>query len=58
MWCWNKEDDKLTDHARNELLHKVKEETNNTHKIKRKSDRTGHILRRNCLLICILEGET
>jgi len=36
MWRWKKED-KLTDHARNvELIHKVKEETNIPHKIKRK----------------------
>jgi hypothetical protein len=51
MWCWKKEYDKLRDHARNEgLLHKVKEETNIPHKIKRKSDRIGHILRMKCLI--------
>ena len=56
-WCWNKEDDKLTDHARNEeLLHKVKEETNIPHKIQIKSDRIGHILCRNCLLKRIIDG--
>jgi len=58
MWFWKKEDAKLTDHARNEeLLHKVNEETNIPHKIKRKSDRIGHILRRNCLLKRIIEAE-
>jgi len=47
MWRW-KEEEKLTDHARNEeLLHNAKEETNIPHKIKRKSDRIGHTLRRN-----------
>jgi hypothetical protein len=58
MWCWKKEDDKLTDHARNEeLLHNMKEQTNILHKIKRKFDRIVHILRRNCLLKRIIEGE-
>jgi hypothetical protein len=47
----------LTDYARNEeLLHEANKETNIPHKIKRKSDRNGHILRRNCLLKRIIEG--
>lgn len=59
MWCWKKEEDKLTDLAKyEELLHKVKEETNILHKIKRrKADRIGLILRRNCLQNRIIEGE-
>jgi hypothetical protein len=49
----------LTDLAKyEELLHKVKEETNILHNIKRrKADRIGHILRRNCLLKRITEGD-
>jgi hypothetical protein len=58
MWFWKKENNELTGHVRNEeLLHKVNEETNIPHEIKRNSDRIGHILRRNCLLKRITEGE-
>jgi hypothetical protein len=41
-----------TDHVRNEeVLHRVKEERNIIHEIKRrKANWIGHILRRNCLL--------
>jgi len=41
-----------TDHVRNEeVLLRVKEQTNILHEIsKRKANRIGHILRRNCLL--------
>jgi hypothetical protein len=39
-----------------ELLHRVKEERNIVHTvIRRKANRTGHILRRNCLLKHIIE---
>ena len=48
----------MTDHARNEeILHKVMEDINIPHKIKRmKADNIGHILRRNCLLKRIIVG--
>jgi hypothetical protein len=46
------------DHARNEVSLRVKGEKNILHTInKRKSDWTGHILRRNCLLKCFVEGK-
>jgi hypothetical protein len=46
-----------TDRVRNEeVLHRVKEERNNVHTIKRrKANWIGHILRRNCLLKHVIE---
>ena len=42
---------------RNEVLHRVKEERNILHEIsKRKANWIGHILRRNCLLKHVTEG--
>jgi hypothetical protein len=47
-----------TDHVRNEVLHRVKEERNILHTIKRrKTNWTGHILCRNCLLKYVIEGK-
>jgi predicted nucleic acid-binding protein len=48
-----------TDHVRNEeVLLRVKEQTNILHEIhKRKANWIGHILRRNCLLQRVIEGE-
>jgi hypothetical protein len=48
-----------TDRVNNEaVLHRVKEERNILHTIKRgKANWTGHILRRNCLLKHIIEGK-
>jgi hypothetical protein len=41
-----------------EVLHRVKEERNIVHTIKRrKANRIGHILRRNCLLKHVIEGK-
>jgi hypothetical protein len=41
-----------------EVLHRVKEERNNLHSIKRRqANWIGHILRRNCLLKHIIEGK-
>jgi hypothetical protein len=47
-----------TDRVRNEeVLHRVKEERNVLHTIKRrKANCIGHILRRNCLLKHVIEG--
>jgi hypothetical protein len=47
-----------TDRVRNEgVLHRVKEERNILHTIKRrKANWIGHILRRNCLLKHVIEG--
>jgi hypothetical protein len=48
-----------TDHARNEVLHRVKKETNIQCAItRRKGDCMGHILRRNCFLKLVTEGKT
>jgi hypothetical protein len=47
-----------TDRVRNEVLHRVKEDRNILHTIKRrKADWIGHILRRNCLLKHVIEGK-
>jgi hypothetical protein len=49
----------LADRVRNEeVLHRVKEERNIVHTIKRrKTNWIGHILRRNCLLKQVIEGK-
>jgi hypothetical protein len=48
-----------TDRVRNEeVLHRVEEERNILHTIKRrKANWIGHILRRNCLLKHVIEGK-
>jgi hypothetical protein len=48
-----------TDRVRNEeVLHRIKEERNILHTIKRKkANWIGHILRRNCLLKHVIEGK-
>jgi hypothetical protein len=48
-----------TDRVRNEeVLHRVREERNIVHTIKRrKANWIGHILRRNCLLKHVIEGK-
>jgi hypothetical protein len=48
-----------TDRVRNEeVLHRVKEERNIVHTIKRrKANWIGHILRRNCFLKHVIEGK-
>jgi hypothetical protein len=58
MWCWRRmEKISWTDRLRNEeVLHRVKEERNIVHTIKRrKANWIGHILRRNCLLKHVIE---
>jgi hypothetical protein len=59
MWCWRRmEKICWTDRVRNEVLHRVKEERNVLHTIKRrKTNWIGHILRRNCLLKHVIEGK-
>jgi hypothetical protein len=62
MWCWRrKEKISWTDRVRNEeVLHRVKEERNILHTIKRrKANWIGHIrvLRRNSLLKDVIEGK-
>jgi hypothetical protein len=59
MWCWRRmEKISWTDRVRNEVLHRVKEERNILHTIKRrKGNWIGHILHRNCLLKHVIEGK-
>jgi hypothetical protein len=60
MWCWRRmENISWTDRINNEaVLHRVKEERNILHTIRRrKANWIGHILRRNCLLSHIIEGK-
>jgi hypothetical protein len=60
MWCWRRKwKISWTDCVRNEeVLHRVKEERNILHTIKRrKANWIGHILRRNCLLKQVIEGK-
>jgi hypothetical protein len=47
-----------TEHVRNKVLLRVKEQRNILHEIsKRKANWIGHILRRNCLLRQVIEGK-
>ena len=47
-----------TDRVRNEVLHRVKEERNILHVIKRrKANWIGYILRTNCILKRVIEGK-
>jgi hypothetical protein len=60
MWCWRRmENISLTGRVNNEaVLHRVKEERNSLHTIRRrKANWIGHILHRNCLLSHIIEGK-
>jgi hypothetical protein len=60
MWCWRRMEKIIwTDCVRNEgVLHRVKEERNIVHTIKRrKASWIGHILGRNCLLKHVIEGK-
>jgi hypothetical protein len=60
MWCWRRmEKISWTDRVNNEaVIHRVKEEGNTLHTIRRrKANWIGHILRRNCLLSPIIEGK-
>jgi hypothetical protein len=59
MWCWRIMDKiSCTYRVRNEVLHRVKEERNIKHTIKRrKVNWIGHILRRYCLLKHVIEGQ-
>jgi hypothetical protein len=59
MWCWRRmEKISWTDHVRNEVvLLRVMEQRNILHEInERKTNWTGHILLRNCLLQRVIEG--
>jgi len=47
-----------TDRVRNEMLHRVKEERNIVHMVKRwKANWIGHIMCRDCLLQHVIEGK-
>jgi hypothetical protein len=60
MWCWRRMDKiSWTDHVRNEeVLLRVKEQRNILLEISKwKANWIGHILRRNCLLRQVIEGD-
>jgi hypothetical protein len=59
IWCWRRmEEISWADRLRNEVLHRVKEERNIVHTVKRRNvNWIGHILRRNCLLKHVIEGK-
>jgi hypothetical protein len=59
MWCWRRMGKiSLTDRVRNEeILHRVKEEGNTLHAVRRGADWIGQILRRNCLLKHVVDGK-
>jgi hypothetical protein len=59
MWCGRRiEKISWTDRMKNEVLHRVKEERNIIHIIKRrKANWISHILRGNCHLKRIIEGK-
>jgi hypothetical protein len=59
MWCWRRMEISWADRVYNEaVLHRVKEERNFLHTIRRrKANWIGHILRRNCLLSDIIDGK-
>jgi hypothetical protein len=60
MWGWRRmEKISWTDRVRNEeVLHRVKEERNILHRVRRrKANWICHILRRNCLLKHVIEGK-
>jgi len=60
MWCWRrKEKIGWTIHVKNEeVLHRVKEERNILHTIKRRrANWIGHILHRSCLLKHSIKGQ-
>jgi hypothetical protein len=59
MWCWRRMEVSRTDRVRNEeVLHRVKEERNILHTIKRrKANCIGHIMPKNCLLKHLIEGK-
>jgi hypothetical protein len=59
MCCWRMDRTSWTDLVRSEeVLLRVKEQKNILHEIsKRKSNRIGHILCRNCLLHQVIEGK-
>jgi hypothetical protein len=59
MWCWRKMGKiSWTQYVQNEVLRRMNGERNILHTIKRrKTNWTGHILRRNCLSKHVIEGK-
>jgi hypothetical protein len=59
MWCWRRmEKISWTDHVRNEILHRVKEDRNILHMVHRRyGNWIGHMLCRNCLIKHVTEGK-
>jgi len=59
IWCWRrKEKIGWTVHLKNEeVLHRVKEERNILHTVKRRAYWIGHILNRSCILRYSIKGQ-
>jgi hypothetical protein len=58
MWGWRRMKYVIwTDHVRNEVLQKVKEERKILQTIKRKANWIGHILHSNCFLKHVIDGK-
>jgi len=58
MWSWGRMKISWTNGVKHEVLHRMREERNILHTIKRrKANRIGHILHRNCYLKHIAEGK-
>jgi len=58
MWCWRRMEISWIGHVRNEVLHRVKEERNILHTMKRrKTNWICYMLHRNCLLKHVIEGK-
>jgi hypothetical protein len=57
MWCWRRmQKISWTDHVRDEVLFRIKEQRNIQHEINKwKANWIGHILHRNCLLQQVIE---
>jgi len=56
VWCWRRLEISCTDRVRNEVLRRVIGEEYPAYS-RRKAKRVGHILRGNCFLRRVIEGE-
>jgi hypothetical protein len=58
MWCWRRMEISWTDHVRNELLQRVKEEINILQKLKRRNASWfGHTFHGHCILKQVIKGK-
>ena len=58
MWCWRRMEMRWTDHVRNEILQRVKDEMNILQTItRRNANWFGHAFHRNCILKQFIKGK-